>query len=91
MADELNNDARELMSAASNPHTTTPVIPAGSNWATIEAKTESLEATCKSHFWLSAKAIIPGMRNIKTGNSLKYPARIDPRRACFMSLPDSTL
>ena len=78
-ADELNSEASELIRAASRPQTTTPVNPAGSIWATrVEnALSESgcpvtaLMGMTRRPFLYRAKAIMPGIRKMKTGSSLK--------------------
>ena len=37
----------------------------------MAAKAESLEETVMMPFWLRAKAIMPGIRKMKTGKSLR--------------------
>jgi hypothetical protein len=77
-ADELNNDASELINAASIPHTIRPLIPAGRSFATKVGKAASefgrpLGSIGRKEpsFWCKAKAIIPGIRKRNTGRSLR--------------------
>lgn len=79
MADELNNDASELMRAARIPHTTKPFTPAGRIFATNVGKAASLIVTpfastgrkVPPDFTFNAYAIIPGIRKMNTGSSFR--------------------
>ena len=89
MADELNSEARELMRAARMPQTTIPFKPAGSNVATNCGKAVSAVLSTKgcpfiiTPFCDMANAIMPGIRNRNTGNSLRYAPKMAPLRASF--------
>ena len=68
VAEELNNDASELISAAMAPPSTTPLMPAGSSSLTITGKAVLGPPDRSSRpFSAIAKAIMPGTRNMNTG------------------------
>ena len=76
-ADELNSDARELISAARIPQTMRPLTPAGSSLATSVGNAASgVERRKTSPLMVipsceRANAIIPGIRNRNTGRSFR--------------------
>src|SRR3979411_867660 len=66
---ELNADARELMSAASMPGSTSPLKPAGSSRVTSAGYAESPAPERTSLY--RAAATMPGSTKMNTGSTLR--------------------
>ena len=88
---ELKTDAKELIKAAISPPATKPFNPTGKSVLTRIGNAWSLFSKIITPCLSKAKAIIPGIKNIKMGSIFRYAPKIAPLLPILILLAASVL